>query len=109
MRNVPDDWDCCWATCGRCGARYHESEGGCECEDRAAEECSAWLAHGWRAAEFAARNGRAQDVDDMPDWDDAVDDARRCCEPSAASIMECLAAWDDGWRAWWRRRGEDPE
>jgi len=30
--NVPDDWGCYWSTCGRCGRRYHDSEGGCPCE-----------------------------------------------------------------------------
>jgi hypothetical protein len=31
-RNLPDDWDCYWRTCGRCGQEYHASEGGCDCE-----------------------------------------------------------------------------
>lgn len=33
MSNVPDDWGSFWATCSRCGNRYHQSEGGCGCED----------------------------------------------------------------------------
>lgn len=33
MRNVPDDWDCYWSKCFRCGKKYHESEGGCGCEE----------------------------------------------------------------------------
>lgn len=31
MSNTPDDWGCYYTRCGRCGARYHASEGGCDC------------------------------------------------------------------------------
>ena len=37
-RNVPDDWDSYWSTCGTCGSKCHGSEGGCDCEDRKPEE-----------------------------------------------------------------------
>ena len=33
LDNLPDDWDNFWATCCRCGARYHLSEGDCGCAD----------------------------------------------------------------------------
>lgn len=31
MKNTPDDWGCFYRDCTRCGARYHASEGDCEC------------------------------------------------------------------------------
>lgn len=39
MRNVPDDWDNYWVTCGDCGGRYHASEfcEACEDEDETVE------------------------------------------------------------------------
>lgn len=33
MNNVPDDWNCWYVKCQRCGRRYHASEGGCVCLD----------------------------------------------------------------------------
>ena len=36
--NVPDDWHSFWSTCGTCGSKYHDSEGGCPCEDYEEEE-----------------------------------------------------------------------
>ena len=36
--NVPDDWDNYYTSCGRCGRRYHASEGGCGCYEEALEE-----------------------------------------------------------------------
>jgi hypothetical protein len=32
MSNVPDDWNSFWTHCHHCGRRYHESEGGCDCQ-----------------------------------------------------------------------------
>lgn len=37
--NVPDDWSCYFHRCGRCGARYHASEGGCSCLDGLRCQC----------------------------------------------------------------------
>jgi len=49
MSNVPDDWDCYWRTCDRCGSRYHASEGGCGCieeeEERERDELFERLKH----------------------------------------------------------------
>lgn len=39
MSNVPDDWNCYWNKCPRCGKRYHASEGGCSCIEDAFEDC----------------------------------------------------------------------
>lgn len=36
--NTPSDWDAHWRTCSRCGARYHASDGGCECEEKVEKE-----------------------------------------------------------------------
>ena len=36
--NVPDDWDCYWRNCPDCGARYHMSDGGCDCYIQRREE-----------------------------------------------------------------------
>ena len=36
--NVPDDWGCYYRKCHHCGARYHLSEGGCDCDGDAKEE-----------------------------------------------------------------------
>ena len=33
MSNVPDDWGCYYYKCQGCGARCHESEGGCGCPE----------------------------------------------------------------------------
>jgi len=30
---MPSDWNSYYSRCGRCGARYHDSEGGCGCLD----------------------------------------------------------------------------
>lgn len=35
--NTPDNWGDYYRSCGHCGARYHESEGGCDC--RMCEGC----------------------------------------------------------------------
>ena len=45
MRNVPDDWDCYYTKCDNCGAKYHMSEGGCECQvpDGPCPECDGVL------------------------------------------------------------------
>ena len=37
-RNVPDDWDSYWSRCSSCGNKYHDSDGGCPCEDYEEEE-----------------------------------------------------------------------
>lgn len=34
---TPEDWGCFYRTCPDCGARYHASEGGCDCAELAAE------------------------------------------------------------------------
>jgi hypothetical protein len=31
--NVPDDWGNYYSTCGLCGTKYHDSEGGCGCTE----------------------------------------------------------------------------
>ena len=64
MRNVPDDWDCHWLTCGACGKEYHASGTttcGCEpcsvCEEfhppdmmegDACEECVTSCVWAWK-------------------------------------------------------------
>jgi hypothetical protein len=30
---MPSDWNSWYTSCGRCGSRYHASEGGCGCLD----------------------------------------------------------------------------
>ena len=29
---MPDDWGMYYTTCDHCGTRYHQSEGGCDCQ-----------------------------------------------------------------------------
>lgn len=33
MWNLPDDWNSYWHRCQHCNARYHASEGGCDCRE----------------------------------------------------------------------------
>ena len=37
-RHVADDWASYWSRCSSCGNKYHDSDGGCGCEEYYEEE-----------------------------------------------------------------------
>lgn len=61
MSNVPDDWNCYWRTCARCGGQYHESEGGCECQIEA-DQLRHQINRIWEAAGNAVEEGDLEEL-----------------------------------------------
>ena len=84
--NVPDDCNCWYSNCDRCGKKYHDSEGGCGCLDDHTEcrSCDEWT--------------HDEDLDDHNECKDCIDD-RACadCDSAGARQPESLTLEDDGW------------
>lgn len=68
--NMPSDWNSWYSKCGRCGSRYHDSEGGCGCLDDY-QECAA---HGSSqfVKGYGKRPGRMVSIDCYVHVDDEL-------------------------------------
>ena len=92
MSNLPDDWCAHYSTCGRCGSRYHASEGGCGCTEEG--QCSGCGEH---CGSFSFDNDAficdeccvCENCGDVAPRGDKVDDCQRCvsCTPDEVWLL----------------------